>query len=191
MAEGIFESMSNLGSNLGFDIWVAIRFVAVTSFIEKIEQSFRNALGSPLTIFAHPDERRPINRPQERKEDQWAYAHLATRRNEAIEIGEPIVEPIAHALDAIKRNAAHCGQASDRGSFHINEGGVVRGSEAAFFGIRGHLGTGGKPEIACARVTAESLAGAHVDDSRQVVSGARHNISAERSGPADGKHQAD
>ena len=117
---------------------------------------------------------------------------LAAGREKAIEIGETIGVAVTHAFDAIERDAAHGGEAGDGGCFHIDEAGVVvGGGEALFFGEVGNHGAGEKPELACARIAVEALAGANVNDAGDVVGRAWRDFLAESSGPADGKDKID
>src|ERR1700690_2723372 len=99
----------------GFEIWVAIPFSDVTSFagelpIEKIEQAFREALGSLPTIFAHSDERRPVKRPEDGKYGKLGELHLTSVRDKAIEVRQTVCDAVADGLETIKRNTAHGGE---------------------------------------------------------------------------------
>ncbi|MGD0739605.1 MAG: hypothetical protein ABR957_08420, partial [Terracidiphilus sp.] len=89
------------------EIWVAILFFGVTSFIEKIEQQFHDALGSPSTIFAHPEECGPVPGPDQAQKCKWDEPEAAIGVEKRVEIGQAIVEAVAYALDAVKRNLAH------------------------------------------------------------------------------------
>src|SRR5208282_3560529 len=144
MTAGMFSSRRNLG----LEIWVAILFFDVTSFIEKIEQRLHAALGSLLTIFAHPEECGPVPGPDQAQKCKGHEPEAAVRGKKWVEIGQAIVEAVAHALDAIKRDFTHGGEARDGRRLHVNEGGGVGCSQAMLLSTVSHFGTGGKPKIA-------------------------------------------
>ena len=50
------------------------------------------------------------------------------------------MEPVADALDAVERDAAHGGETGDGGGLHVDEGGVVGGGEAEFLRLSATLG---------------------------------------------------
>src|ERR1035441_9864309 len=107
MVEGILELTRGSAS----EIWVAIPFPDVTSFIEKIEQTIRDALGSLSTILTQPDECRPVPGPWKHIKQQPAYVKLPLCRDKPIEINQILVKTVAHTLDAIERDSAHSGEA--------------------------------------------------------------------------------
>ena len=154
-------------------------------------EPLRNALGSLSTIFAHFDECGPYPWSKESKKNKLRGLKLAVCVDKAIEIRQFGVERIAYALDGVERDAAHGGEAGDRGSFHVDQGGLVGGCKTALFGLVGDTGTGGKPEFARAGVAVEAFAGAGVYDSGAVVGGAGGNVGGEGAGPADGDDEVD
>src|ERR1039458_7334923 len=127
MAAGIFDSeirKSGRGSALGF--WVAIELSIVTSFIQQIEHGGRDSARSLPAIFAHPDERPPVPWPHQREKHEAQQLKLSVGRDKAIEIRKLVAVSVADALDAIKRNAAHPGEACDGRGLHVDEGGPLR-----------------------------------------------------------------
>src|ERR1017187_6531155 len=159
-----------------FDVWVAMRRADRTSFIQKIEDRLRDALGSPSAIFAHSRQGGPVPRSYCGKYPETKELELPLRGQKSIEIGQLGVERVTYAFDRIERDAAHLGEARDGCGFHVDKGGIVRGGEAALFGFVGDFGAGGKPEFAGAGIATEALAGLDVDDASDVVRGAGSEI---------------
>ena len=93
--------------------------------MKKTVQRLRDALGSSLTIFTYPDERRPVPRAKNGKKSKPGELKLACSREESIEIGQVIVEAIAYALYRVERNGAHGGEARNGSGFHVDERGAI------------------------------------------------------------------
>src|SRR5579863_1368037 len=135
----------------GLAIWVAIKVSDDSSGIQDVEHGGGDAVGCLPAIFAHPDERVPVARPQERKKGKPGEIELAgvlaVLGDELIEVWQIVGEAVTHTFDAVEGDLTHKGEAGNGGGFHIDEGGVVSGGEAAFFLLVGDDGAGDEPDV--------------------------------------------
>ncbi len=167
-----------------------------TSFIErlrdeKMTQRVLDPAGSPAAIFAHPDEGGPVPGTQQAQQSKREEAKAAVGAEKGIEIGQAVVEPVTDALDGIEGNAAHGGHAGNGSGFHVDEGGIIGGGQAALFLATGDARTGDKPERAGAGLAMKALAGTRIDDAGDIVGEAGGDLRTQGAGPADGENKID
>src|SRR6185503_6561576 len=133
------------------------------------------------------DERGPEPRSRKYKKQQPGDAQLPIRGDKTIEIGEVLVKPVAHALDALERNPSHRGQPRNRSRLHIDQSSAVLGHQAALFGGGSDARTCYQPGIGttCARRSI-SLAGLNIYYASRSIGLSGFKVRAQRARPACG-----
>src|SRR6516225_11193880 len=92
---------------------------------EKFEQRLRDILGSPSTIFAHPDERGPVLRTEHGPKSETGGEEASVVVNKGIKVRQAGVERVADAFETVEGNLAHHREPANCSGFHINESSLV------------------------------------------------------------------
>src|ERR1039458_1506782 len=108
-----------------FEVWVAIQLSYRTSFIQNVQQGLPDVLRGHPAILAHPRQCGPVPGSEQGKKDESNQPDFPICRNKSIEVRQLVRVSVADPFYAIKRNAAHLGQAGDSGGFHIHQAGSV------------------------------------------------------------------
>ena len=174
----------------GFEIWVAIRF-PVRLFRRENRVATPRCFGKPFCYFRPSGRARASRGTQKRKKGETGQYGTGRWRDEAVEIGKPVLKPVADALDAIERDLAHRGQPGDGCGFHVDERGLVGRGQASFFGVIGNFGAGGQPRSPAPGIATKALARADVDHAGEIVGAAGSKIRRKGAGPADGEDKID
>ena len=102
-------------------------------------------LWKPAYYFRPSGGVRPVPGPHQARKSKRNLPEAAVGGEKRVEIGQAVVKAVAHALDGIKRDAAHGGEACDGRGFHVHERGVVGRCQAALFASVCNLRARGEP----------------------------------------------